>query len=95
MRTFLAMIGLAIVITGPAEAALIDLTPLPVVADQAHLDLIATKKKKRRTRGFSGGIAKHRTETEDGSCKCAGSKVCIGPRGGRYCITSGGKKRYV
>lgn len=30
----------------------------------------------------------------DGSCPCSGSNVCIGPRGGRYCITSGGNKRY-
>ena len=29
-----------------------------------------------------------------GSCPCSGSKVSIGPRGGRYCITSGGNKRY-
>lgn len=29
-----------------------------------------------------------------GSCPCSGSHVCIGPRGGRYCITSGGNKRY-
>lgn len=28
------------------------------------------------------------------SCSCAGGNVCIGPRGGRYCITSGGNKRY-
>ena len=28
------------------------------------------------------------------SCPCSGSNVCIGPRGGRYCITSGGNKRY-
>lgn len=28
------------------------------------------------------------------SCPCSGSRVCIGPRGGRYCITSGGNKRY-
>ena len=27
-------------------------------------------------------------------CPCSGSQVCIGPRGGRYCITSGGNKRY-
>lgn len=27
-------------------------------------------------------------------CPCSGSRVCIGPRGGRYCITSGGNKRY-
>lgn len=30
----------------------------------------------------------------DGNCPCSGGRVCIGPRGGRYCITSGGKKRY-
>jgi hypothetical protein len=29
-----------------------------------------------------------------GSCPCSGSNICIGPRGGRYCITSGGNKRY-
>lgn len=29
-----------------------------------------------------------------GSCPCSGDRVCIGPRGGRYCITSGGNKRY-
>ncbi|QXG50090.1 SH3 domain-containing protein [Pseudomonas viridiflava] len=28
------------------------------------------------------------------SCPCASGNVCIGPRGGRYCITSGGNKRY-
>jgi hypothetical protein len=29
-----------------------------------------------------------------GGCPCGGGKVCVGPRGGRYCITSGGNKRY-
>lgn len=28
------------------------------------------------------------------TCPCSGNNVCIGPRGGRYCITSGGNKRY-
>lgn len=28
------------------------------------------------------------------SCPCSSSSNCIGPRGGRYCITSGGNKRY-
>lgn len=27
-------------------------------------------------------------------CPCGSGQVCIGPRGGRYCITSGGNKRY-
>jgi hypothetical protein len=29
-----------------------------------------------------------------GSCACGSGNVCTGPRGGRYCITSGGNKRY-
>ncbi|WP_443019137.1 SH3 domain-containing protein [Sphingomonas sp.] len=39
---------------------------------------------KHRSFGFGGG----------GSCPCSGGNVCVGPRGGRYCITSGGNKRY-
>ena len=34
-------------------------------------------------RGYSGG-----------GCSCSSSSNCYGPRGGRYCITSGGNKRY-
>ena len=33
------------------------------------------------------------TDTSD-RCPCSGSDNCFGPRGGRYCITSGGNKRY-
>ncbi len=33
-------------------------------------------------------------QTLDGGCPCGVGGVCIGPRGGRYCITSGGNKRY-
>ncbi|RPE96302.1 hypothetical protein [Frederiksenia canicola] len=29
-----------------------------------------------------------------GSCPCSGSIDCVGPRGGTYCYTSGGNKRY-
>ncbi len=32
--------------------------------------------------------------TLSGPCPCGSGRVCIGPRGGRYCITSGGNKRY-
>lgn len=28
------------------------------------------------------------------NCPCSTSRNCFGPRGGRYCITSGGNKRY-
>lgn len=27
-------------------------------------------------------------------CPCSGRQVCVGPRGGRYCITRAGNKRY-
>lgn len=45
----------------------------------------STPRKKRRSLGdgYSGS-----------GCPCSGRQVCIGPRGGRYCITSGGNKRY-
>ncbi|MET3725880.1 SH3 domain-containing protein [Sphingomonas trueperi] len=39
---------------------------------------------KRRSFGYGGG----------GACACSGGNVCVGPRGGRYCITSGGNRRY-
>ena len=41
-----------------------------------------------RSRRRSGG------GYQGSGCPCSGSQVCIGPRGGRYCITSGGNKRY-
>ena len=41
-----------------------------------------------RSRRGSGGAY------SGSGCPCSGSQVCIGPRGGRYCITSGGNKRY-
>lgn len=28
------------------------------------------------------------------SCPCSGTKLCVGPRGGKYCIAPSGKKRY-
>ncbi len=39
-------------------------------------------------RGRSGGRA------TASRCGCGSGTVCRGPRGGRYCITRGGKKRY-
>ena len=41
----------------------------------------------RGRRGWGSGY-------QGSGCPCSGSQVCIGPRGGRYCITSGGNKRY-
>ena len=44
--------------------------------------------------GSSSRNRRHSQSSFDGDCPCSGSRVCIGPRGGRYCITSGGNKRY-
>ncbi|WP_318186562.1 MULTISPECIES: SH3 domain-containing protein [Pseudomonas] len=38
--------------------------------------------------------ARQKTPAYGSSCPCSSGNVCIGPRGGRYCITSGGNKRY-
>lgn len=35
-----------------------------------------------------------RSPVFSGGCPCGSGHVCVGPRGGRYCITSGGNKRY-
>lgn len=37
---------------------------------------------------------RQQTPAYGSSCPCSSGNVCIGPRGGRYCITSGGNKRY-
>jgi hypothetical protein len=51
------------------------------------------RRKARRRAGFSSYTG-HRGVANDGKCPCNGGDVCIGPRGGRYCITRGGNKRY-
>ena len=39
-------------------------------------------------------VARASRQSYTGGCPCSGSANCYGPRGGRYCITSGGNKRY-
>jgi hypothetical protein len=51
----------------------------------------STKRTKSR-RSRTGRKARY--QSGGSGCPCSGSLVCIGPRGGRYCITSGGNKRY-
>lgn len=66
---------------------------------------VSAQRKTNPKLGSSNRGAKHnRTRTQkhfsrpqdrfDDDCPCRGNRVCIGPRGGRYCITSGGNKRY-
>ena len=42
----------------------------------------------------SSALSKSFSPTPGSQCPCGSGKVCVGPRGGRYCITSGGNKRY-
>jgi hypothetical protein len=83
------------------------LAAAPVLAAQG---LMASESSKSRSYGASssGPVSRAKSSSSrsrkskrrssgyylDGSCPCSGSNVCIGPRGGRYCITSGGNKRY-
>lgn len=50
------------------------------------------------TRSYSRGRKvsrpSHAAGISSGSCPCGSGSICVGPRGGRYCITSGGNKRY-
>lgn len=65
----------------------------PVEAKRRRSSLFTRKRSGRRARGYSGGGGARGT-TDSGSCPCNGGDVCVGPRGGRFCITSSGRKRY-
>ena len=47
-----------------------------------------------KVRASSRSARPKSSQSSGSGCPCSGSHVCIGPRGGRYCITSGGNKRY-
>ena len=51
-----------------------------------------TSPKRRRTRQ-SDPRADPSPKHSDDYCPCSGTKICVGPRGGRFCITSGKNKR--
>lgn len=50
--------------------------------------------RQRRVRGGSNVYSPREPASGNDGCPCNGGKVCVGPRGGRYCITASGKKRY-
>ena len=55
----------------------------PPASTQPNTFMSASKPEPRVSRKSSGGM-----------CPCSARQVCIGPRGGRYCMTSNGRKRY-
>jgi hypothetical protein len=57
----------------------------------AKASKFSKRKSRRRSHAPAGLLQRGTTE---GSCPCNGGDVCVGPRGGRYCITGGGNKRY-
>lgn len=71
-------------------------------ARQSSATSVARSSKSPATSTYSSGRRSSRSGSSnrssggyyDQGCPCSGSRVCIGPRGGRYCITSGGNKRY-
>lgn len=70
----------------PAQAAV---STIPLT--RAH----RTRPTRTRSARASRSRRHHQSQGLFGSgCPCSGPQVCIGPRGGRYCITSGGNKRY-
>lgn len=74
------------------------LASIVAVAVAASPERVEAKGKSKPTRKRSarrrGGSLSPARGTTTGSCPCNGGRVCIGPRGGRYCITRGGNKRY-
>ena len=53
-----------------------------------------SKSKSSGTSHHRGGRAGSSSSNTSSECPCSGTSDCVGPRGGTYCITSGGNKRY-
>ncbi|HHH9441304.1 TPA: hypothetical protein ACP32N_003241 [Pseudomonas aeruginosa] len=74
------------------------LVELPYAQQFAALDQQAQVTGKKAAREFVRALNRSNSENGEyrsgGDCSCAGGHACFGPRGGRYCITSGGHKRY-
>ena len=68
------------------EMVQIDYNPAPV----ATVTKVSTKKQDRN----KSQKQTQRQKNYYGSCPCGTGSACYGPRGGRYCYTSGGNKRY-
>lgn len=63
------------------------------LCDAVHCYVISRPETTRPAR-LSPQPIPRQTPSYGSSCPCSSGTVCIGPRGGRYCITSGGNKRY-
>jgi len=75
------------VILGCAALSMLAVGTVP--SDAHRSSTYKSRKHSARARFFAPSRG-----TTSGECPCNGSNVCVGPRGGRYCITSSGNKRY-
>ncbi len=67
------------------------------ISSPAHASSIATRNSligQPSKRSVTRNRTSKRTGFSGGSCPCGSGRICTGPRGGRYCITFGGNKRY-
>lgn len=63
------------------------------LCDRANCYAVSKQEPVRQAKPASQPIPRQ-APSYGSSCPCSSGTVCIGPRGGRYCITSGGNKRY-
>lgn len=45
--------------------------------------------------GVARGLVAAPPKSAAGDCSCRSGNVCVGPRGGRYCLTDSGNKSYL
>lgn len=48
-----------------------------------------------RASGLLGRTSENMKQTSDGDCNCRDGAYCVGPRGGKFCLTDGGAKSYL
>lgn len=74
--------------------------PLAGQSFNSQSDMLDALGADRKTPGRTGSPSLRltpedpRDRGDDVECPCGSGSVCVGPRGGRFCITSSGKKRY-
>ena len=66
----------------------------PQLSSPSRKRSVASRKRSSSSSSRRSRASSFRSYSGGGSCPCNGGNICIGPRGGRYCITSGGNKRY-
>jgi uncharacterized protein YgiM (DUF1202 family) len=74
-----------------AETAPEEVTPEPEARSSFTTPFVPERRASSAPRQSEAPRAKRST---GGACSCEDNRVCVGPRGGRYCLNSSGTKRY-